>query len=270
MKHNKKRNTAFLYESLIKELTKTILKKDQNKKDIILKILKESFSKKSTLRKDLEIYNSILNNEHKMTREFSNRFIHETKKDYLNLNRKKVFNQQSKLIEKINKNLSNLVFRNFIPNYKNIATVGQWLNSDDLGAKSRLLIEARVIEILTPKQKLVENMQHIDSLTYRTFINKFNKTYEKTLRKEQKSLLTNYIVSFSDNGLGLKTFMNEEIGRLKSDLVLIIENNTNVNIDKSKNVLSKLDGFKEKPIDESMVRALFYIQDLIEVLKNDS
>ena len=270
MKHNKKRNTAFLYESLIKELTKAILKKDQNKKDTILNILKENFSRKSILREDLEIYKSILNNKDKMTAEFSNRFIHEIKKDYLNIDRKQVFNQQSKLIESINRNLSNLVFRNFIPNYKNIATVGQWLNSDGLGAKSRLLIETKVVEILIPKDKLIENMQHIDSLTYRTFINKFNKTYEKTLRKEQKSLLTNYIVSFSDNGLGLKTFMNEEVGRLKSDLLVIIENTESINVDKSKGVLSKLDKFKHKPIDESMVRTLFYIQDLVEVLKNDS
>ena len=269
MKHNKKRNTAFLYESLIKELTKSILKKDENRKGVILKMIRESFSKTSILKKDLDIYNSILNNKDKMTREFSNRFIYETKKDYLNLNRKMIFNEQSKLIEKINKNLSNLVFRNFIPNYKNIATVGQWLNSDGLSAKSRLLIETKVVEILVPKEKLVENMQHIDSLTYRTFISKFNKTYEKTLRAEQKSLLTNYIVSFSDNGLGLKTFMNEEIGRLRNDLLKIIENKTNINIDKSKSVLFKLDKFKQNPIDESMVKTLFYIQDLVEVLKND-
>ena len=29
MKHNKKRNTAFLYECLIRELTKAILKEDK-------------------------------------------------------------------------------------------------------------------------------------------------------------------------------------------------------------------------------------------------
>ena len=30
MKHNKKRNTAFLYECLIRELTKAILKEDKH------------------------------------------------------------------------------------------------------------------------------------------------------------------------------------------------------------------------------------------------
>ena len=32
MKHNKKRNTAFLYETVIKELTKSIVKKNNEKK----------------------------------------------------------------------------------------------------------------------------------------------------------------------------------------------------------------------------------------------
>jgi len=33
MKHNKKRNTAFLYESLIKELTKAIVRKQTDPKN---------------------------------------------------------------------------------------------------------------------------------------------------------------------------------------------------------------------------------------------
>jgi len=36
MKHNKKRNTAFLYECLIKELTKTIVRKEIDKKEKIV------------------------------------------------------------------------------------------------------------------------------------------------------------------------------------------------------------------------------------------
>lgn len=70
-------------------------------------------------------------------------------------------------------------------------------------------------------------MQHIDNLTYKTFVNKFNETYDKTLRAEQKELLTNYIVSFSDNGVGLKSYLNEEIGRLKNAVNTVIVESTN-------------------------------------------
>ena len=91
-------------------------------------------------------------------------------------------------------------------------------------AKSRLLIENRLVNHLTKNKPAKKEMKHIDNLTYKTFINKFNKTYEKTLRKEQKNLLTNYIVSFSDNGLGLKSFLNEEISRLKKEVNSLCEN----------------------------------------------
>jgi hypothetical protein len=60
-------------------------------------------------------------------------------------------------------------------------------------------------------------MKTLDSLTYNTFVDKFNSSYKHSLLKEQRELLTNYITSFSDNGLGLKMFMNEEIGRLKEE-----------------------------------------------------
>ena len=274
MNHNKKRNTAFLYESLIKELTMSIIKMDNQRKSLIINIIKESFGKNSILKKELEIYNSILENKDSMTQEFSSKFLKETRKDFNNLGRKEVFNAQTRLIESINKNLSNSVFANFVQNYKNIATIGQWFSSDGLNAKSRLLVENKVLSIIIPKTKTDDKMVHIDNLTYRTFVDKFNETYDKSLRENQKLLLTNYITSFSDNGLGLKSFMNEEIGRLKSVLGALIQLNeskySNGKIVNSRKVLIKLDEFKKTPIDEKMVKQLFFIQDLVEELSNGS
>ena len=142
-----------------------------------------------------------------------------------------------------------------------------------MDAKSRLIIETKVIQILQPKKnnKPVE-MKHIDNLTYNTFVDKFNETYDKTLREKQKALLTNYIVSFSDNGLGLKSFMNEEVGRLKNKLKNIIElkesNPNPSHLEEVKKVLVKLEEFKSNPINEDMVKRLFYIQDLAEEMDN--
>ena len=41
-KHNKKRNSAFLYEALVQELTKSIVSKNTEQKKKIVKIIKES------------------------------------------------------------------------------------------------------------------------------------------------------------------------------------------------------------------------------------
>ena len=190
--------------------------------------------------------------------------MYESKKDYEAVDKKEVFNAQTSLIKEINESLSNEVFANFISNYRNLASIGQFLDSDNLNAKQRILIESKVVSTLSAKKKTKDDMKHIDNLTYKTFVNKFNVTYENTLRKEQKDLLTNYITSFSDNGLGLKSFLNEEIGRLKEVLTSVSNNeNTDKQIsENTKKVVEKLQSFSKKPITEQTVRDVFYIQDL--------
>jgi len=269
MKHNKKRNTAFLYECLVKELTKSVIREQHKRKKEILAILKEFFYKGSLLKQDLEVYRSILECK-KVPKGFAQRFLTETLKDFHELDRKGIFNTQTILIKTINETLSPSSFANFISNYKDIASIGTFFDSK-LKAKARLLIEARLVQYLTKEKLIKEEMRHVDNLTYKTFVNKFNKTYENSLRKEQKDLLTNYIVSFSDNGLGLKSFLNEEISRLKEEIGVLTENTKNAKNDalssKLGRVLTKLDSFSNTPITETVVKDVFYIQDLIEEVK---
>ena len=182
MKHNKKRNTAFLYESLVKELTKAIIKQQEVRKEKIINIIRENFTKGSPLQQDLDLYKSILENKDKMTKDFTNRFLVETKKDYNSLNRKSIFNAQTKIITQINQQLGSDVFRNFVPNYKDIATVGSWFQDNSSNAKSRLITETKVKALLIPSEKKDEEMKHIDNLTYKTFVNKFNETYKNSLK----------------------------------------------------------------------------------------
>ena len=104
MKHNKKRNTAFLYECLIKELTKSVVRNETKRKNNITEILKEYFTKGTILRKELDIYQTVFESK-KMSKEFAQRFLFESKKDFHGLDRKAVFNTQTSLINKINKTL---------------------------------------------------------------------------------------------------------------------------------------------------------------------
>ena len=60
MKHNKKRNTAFIYETLTRELTKVIIEKDTERKNKIIVILKEFFRKGAPLAQELHLYNTLL------------------------------------------------------------------------------------------------------------------------------------------------------------------------------------------------------------------
>ena len=270
MKHNKKRNTAFLYECLVKELTKAVVREDKKRQSITKNILKEFFHKGSVLKQELGLYNSLLESK-QLEADFSRRLLTETKKDFDGLDRKAVFNQQTDLINKINKQLGHGAFSNFVPNYKDLATLGLFFQNSKLGAKKRIMLENNLVKYLGRGDKALTEMKHLDNLEYKTFVSKFNNAYERTLQKEQKDLLTNYIVSFSDNGIGLKSFLNEEIGRLKNALQQrIVEGSEDPYSENFKKVYDKLDNYKKQPLNEQIVEEIFYIQDLIaEVSKND-
>jgi hypothetical protein len=51
LKHNKKRNTAFLYEVLVRNLTKAVIDQDEEKKSVIVSIVREHFSSSCELIK---------------------------------------------------------------------------------------------------------------------------------------------------------------------------------------------------------------------------
>ena len=81
MKHNKKRNTAFLYECLIRELTKAILKEDKQGQTKVKGLLREFFAKGKVLAKELDLYKSLLESK-ELNQDFSRRLMVETKKDF--------------------------------------------------------------------------------------------------------------------------------------------------------------------------------------------
>ena len=59
-KHNKKRNTMFIYETLIREVVKQSVNKNTAKRDIAIGILKEYFKKDTQLRQELDLYRTLL------------------------------------------------------------------------------------------------------------------------------------------------------------------------------------------------------------------
>ena len=94
MKHNKKRNTAFLYETLVRELTATVVNKDTARKRKIVSIMKEFFSRGTTLGLELELYRTLYETTEvdEMTAE---KLLLEVKRVYLGLSQQHVFDQQS-------------------------------------------------------------------------------------------------------------------------------------------------------------------------------
>tara|TARA_R110000824_G_scaffold50734_3_gene141453 strand:+ start:1941 stop:2768 length:828 start_codon:yes stop_codon:yes gene_type:complete len=267
LKHNKKRNTAFVYEALVREVAKAVVRKDEKRKNLIVKIIKENFSSNNILAKELQLYKT-LEETRNLDVYTAERLIKEARTDYHKLDKDEMFKGQTKLISVINKNLTSEVFSNFVPNYKNLATIAQVFGTD-ANTKERVLLERKLLGTMVMKEGAPvksKNMPHIDGLVYKTFVKKFNEKYDKELLPEQKQLLNYFLTSFTDNGVEFKMFLSEEVGRLKDSISSTLkEDDSNIDDDmrnKTKLVLEKLEEFKKTKIDENMVKGVLKIQSL--------
>ena len=145
LKHNKKRNTAFLFEALTREYVKAVVKKNSARQATVKKIIKEHFSKGRVLNAELLIYREILESTD-LDKDSAVMMVTEAKQRYSSLDKQKIFSSQNKLIKEINYTLSSDVFKNFVPNYKSLATVYSIFN-DKTSIKEKMLLEQRVVEL---------------------------------------------------------------------------------------------------------------------------
>jgi len=265
LKHNKKRNTAFLFEALVKELTKASIASDTDQRVAISKVLKKHFKKSGILFQELDLYRSV-NEARDTDRITAERILLEAKRMYSTLSNDDIFSAQSALVDDINKEVGDSTYANFVPNYKNLATLSQ-IFSDGIRMKDRVLLENKIICNMIKDNERPDQMHHISNLTYKTFTNKFNESYSDELHEEQKDLLSKYILSFVDNGLELKTYLNEEIGRLKEEVSASKEaeeiNSDDNMIQSTDKVVEMLESFAQEVVDEEQIRKILKIQDLV-------
>ena len=231
LKHNKKRNTAFVYEALVRELTESVVKNNKNKQNKIVSIIRDHFTGQSVLKRELDLYRSIYETRD-IEKTTAEKIVLQVKEEHDSLDKRRLFQEQSALINKINKTLSSKVYNNFVPNYKTIASVYS-IFQEALPVKDRVLLEENIIDQMSASvQTEQEGQQPIDSLVYGSFATGFNEEYSSKLNENQKELLNNYISSFVDNGLELKVYLNEEVGSLK-DRLLKVKNSKQFSQDNS-------------------------------------
>ena len=268
-KHNKKRNTAFLYEALVREMTKAVVSQDKKRKNNIIDILKESFSSNKILGQELRLYQTILESTD-LDSITAEKLLYKIREAYATLDMQEIYDAQSSVINRINKEIGSAVYNNFVPNYKSIATVSQLFGADSsaAGIKKGVILEQNVLETLTSdatKEPETE-MKPIDNIVFKTFTSKFNEAYGEGLLSEQKELLNRYILSFSSD-TDMKIYLNEELGRLHVALQKAL-NTDEVKSDgtmteSTNSVINMIEEFRNTPVDKSLVEKVLKIQNLV-------
>jgi hypothetical protein len=267
-KHNKKRNTAFIYETLIREVVKQTISKDKAKRNVAIGIIKEHFKQNTELHKELQLYKSLIKTKN-LNERIAEKLVYETMKQHRAVDKQKLFKEQSDVISSINKNLSKTCFNNFVPNYKNLATIAQ-IFDDGLSPKAKVLLETKLINKLSERSEPKTNEVKVSGLVVKKFINRFNDSYGE-LMNEQKELLSKFVTSFQDNGAEFKFYLNEEIGRLKKCLkdvntVKEIKEDTSLQ-QKVTDVLELLEGFNKSPVDREKILQVLHVQNLIKEIQ---
>ena len=160
----------------------------------------------------------------------------------------------------------------FIPNYRNVATVYQIFNPGTK-TKRRVLLERQIINQLTGNdQKENKLLESINNLTLKTFIKNFNQKYNNNLIYEQRELLNKYISSFSDNGMEMRVFLNEEITRLKNSVkkslkLAEIQKDANM-LEKATKVLKILENTNRRNVDGGFIQDILKIQNLVKEIES--
>ncbi len=275
LKHNKKRNTAFLFEALVREYTRAAIRKDQEVMKECRNILRDYFSSNTVLGKELSLYRSLYETVG-LSKPAAEKLISEVRGAYKHMiseNQKEIFAEQSAVIKKINKNVSTSVFSNFVPQYKNLATVYQIFNGE-LAPEKRILLEEFISDSIssTPTKKNISAKDPVDNLVLKNFLKKFNDKYGDALFEEQSKLLSRYVLSFSDNGLAFKSYLHEELGRLKGAVSEGTKKDEIANdsdmIEKTQRVMTILENFANKKMTNNGLEQVLKIQALVREINS--
>jgi hypothetical protein len=283
IKHSKFRNTGFLFELLVRQVTSDIL---NNRKGIAEGLLKKYFNSKTELSNELKLYQFIVsekyNNENR-----AEKFVDAVIDSRAKLDEKKILKEKYNLIKEIKDNYSIDEFlRSQIPNYKVLASVykifeykvnvDQKYDPKDFINTKYALVEhltgkannTKAITESTIETQLKKEDEEIRLLTYNVLIENFNKKYTN-LNEQQKGLLKEYINSFT-NSDNLKKYVVNEVKVLVKDFKQIgnkvSDKVTKIKLAETINQLSKI--VSSSKIKDTHITSLIMCYELQKELKD--
>ena len=270
-KHNKKRNTAFLFEALSRELTKAVVEKDTKRTQIIKTILKEHFRRGMVLFSELDCFNT-LSDQTGLDQYTAEKMVFRAKHAYDQLDQQAVFKEQSTVIKKINQNLGKEVYNTFVPNYQSLASLSQIFNKK-IPIKNKVLMEQKIIDQMTSTEEESQELSPVDSLVVQSFTERFNETYGDLL-SEQRDLLTRYITSFYQSGADFRLFVGKELQRIheevQSSLQLSEVSEDPEMIASTKKVLERIEKINVSSLSEKDILKVLKLQELVREYQSDA
>jgi hypothetical protein len=283
IKHSKFKNTGFIFELLVRQITSEIMSAN---KSIAEKILKEHFNSKKELSKELKLYQYLINekyNSESKAEQFINTILEARKR----LDETKLTREKYNLVKEIKEtyNLDEFI-KSPISNYKTLASIykifetvtnDEQYDPTDIVSSRFTIAENIINSSIQNKDVKIKDMvmeeyrkqdEDLRAVSYKLLVESFNSKYSN-LTNDQKGLLREYINNINNTGKLSEYVSNEvtklveglkEVGSKISDKVTKIKlAETITNIRKIKSV---------KKIKEQHLSAMMMTYELLKELKD--
>jgi hypothetical protein len=283
IKHSKFKNTGFIFELLVRQVTSEILSAN---KSIAEKILKEFFNSKKELSKELKLYQYLVNEKYNSEVK-AEKFIDTICEARKRLDETKITKEKYNLIKAIKEvyNIDDFI-KSTVSNYKALASIykvfevtisSEQYDPTDI-VNSRFTITENIINSSIQnkdaklKDAIMEEYKKQDedlrAISYKLLIESFNNKY-KSLTLEQKGLLREYINNLNNTGKLNEYVSNEVVNlttKLKSAGSKISDKVTRIKLAETISHIKKIKSVKK--IKEEHLSALMMSYELLKELKN--
>jgi hypothetical protein len=286
IKHSKFKNTGFIFELLVRQITSEIMSGKTNSK--AEKILKEFFSSKKELSKELKLYQYLINEKYNSESK-AEKFVETVCEARKRLDEQKLIKEKYNLIKQIKEtyNIDEFV-KSPISNYKSLASIYKVFEATitkesfepkDIVNSKFTIVENMINSSIENKDKKVNDRvleeygkqdEEVRMLSYKMLVENFNKKYNN-LSEGQKNLLKEYINNINNTGK-LTDYVNIEINSLSEGLKQIgskvSDKVTKIKLAETISNIKKIKSVKK--LKESHLSALMMSYELLKELKNAS
>ena len=275
-KHSKIKNTGILFELLVRQVASDTLSSEKSE---AIRIIKEYFSHKTQLGKELQLYQTIVTEKFNSESQ-ADKFIDAVIKSRKTLNTGKLRREKYNLIKEIKEHYNLQKFTKArVDNYRTLASTYNIFENTSLGLAENVRLRGGLVETVTNKKthkivkkQIVSEYQQQDKdtqlLSYQILVDKFNEKYGD-LSAKQKNVLREYINNVS-NTSNLKELISTEVPHIKRTLRNKIRSMKDpVMRIKLKEVAKQATALgKRNVIKDQEVLSLMRFYELIKELKN--